>query len=116
MDWLKREISTGFQKLICLGLERQPAAEVIEGTVLFWLEVLTDGKVWDETFDAPRFRRAFIRYGSSTAHSWPQPCDILALLPQREEFKALPAKAADPDRASRIIDDLAKHLGMSDAH
>lgn len=110
MDWLMQEIATGFQKLLCLGLERQPAAEMLQGAVLAWHEALTDGKVWDETLDVPRFRRAFIRYGASTNHHWPIPADIVALLPAREELKALPVVASDPERAQRIMDEIARSL------
>ena len=63
MDWLTRELMTGFQKLLCLGLDRTPASDLIEGTVMAWAEAITAGRAWDQERDAPRIRAAFV-YGS----------------------------------------------------
>lgn len=110
MDWLTREISTGFQKLLCLGLDRQPAAEVIEGTVMVWLEVLTSGYAWDELRDTERFRQAFTRYAGSARGVWPQPADIVALLPRAEEWKGLPPRTSDSAECAKHIADLADYF------
>ncbi len=75
-----------------------------------WYDAWTLGKVWDETLDAPRFRKAFIRFSTLPNVAWPLPGDILLLLPPREELKALPVVASDPDRAQRIMDEIARSL------
>ena len=38
-EWMLDELATGLQKLLCLGLDRQPASEVIPGTVQAWLRL-----------------------------------------------------------------------------
>lgn len=113
MEWLKQEILTGFQKLLCLGLDRQPAAEVIAGTVMVWLEVLTSGYAWDELRDVERFRVAFTRYAGSARAVWPQPADIVALLPRAEEWKGLPPKTSDSAECQKHIDDLAAYFRVN---
>lgn len=100
---------TGFQKLLCLSLERQPAVDLLPGTVMAWAEVIRTGRAFDEALDAPRFRKAFVTL-ASTRRSWPAPADFLDALPPRPELKSLPAKAADPEKAKAIIAELAKAI------
>jgi hypothetical protein len=80
MDWIKHELLTGFQKLLTLGLERQPAAEVIPGTVATWLETLTHGRKFDRERDTWRFRAAFITL-AGRQRTWPVPRDLLDAMP-----------------------------------
>lgn len=101
-----------FQRLICLCLDRQPTDDLINGTMKAWFDAWTYNKVWDEQRDRPRFREAFVRFTASNIGSWPQPADILALLPPMPEQKALPVKVSDPARAQQYIDNLAKYLGV----
>lgn len=108
MEWLTNEILTGFQKLLCLGLERTPATDLIPGTVAAWREAL--GPHWDQGRDTPRIREAFVLL-ARTRRSWPAPADFLEFLPRiRHELRALPAKPADPDRVRKILEDVAKEL------
>lgn len=72
---------TGFQKLLCLGMERQPAAEVLPGTVAAWMEALQHRLAWDQVRDAPRIRKAFVTM-AATRRTWPQPMDLVEALPQ----------------------------------
>lgn len=109
MDWFLDEILAGFQRLACLALERQPAAEVIRGTALAWVEALTHGRRWDQGRDAPRIREAF-RTLAATRTSWPAPLHLIEALPRLEGVKALPARASDPERVQRMIDGLAQEL------
>lgn len=106
MDWVTREIITGIQKLSCLGLDREPAAELAEGTVAAWVEALTLNRHWDEAQDAPRFRKAFSILGQSRS-TWPAPKDFLEAMPPREQLKELPSRVSDPERAQRYIDEIA---------
>lgn len=80
---------------------------------MVWLEVLSTGYAWDELRDAERFRKAFIRFAGSSRGTWPQPADIVALLPAPEELPALPVTSGDPERSKALIDDLAGFLGVN---
>lgn len=87
MDWLTRELMTGLQKLLCLGLDRTPATDLFDGTVLAWHEAITTGRDWDHARDAGRIRAAFVTL-AQTRETWPQPRHFLDALP-RVEQKAL---------------------------
>jgi hypothetical protein len=67
------------QGLLCLSLDRQPALELIEGTLAMWCKVITKGRVFDEHVDAPRFREAFVNLGARK--TWPVPSDFIEALP-----------------------------------
>jgi hypothetical protein len=56
MDWLAHELLTGFQKLLCLGLDRTPATDLIDGTVMAWHEAITTGRTFDQRRDTNRIR------------------------------------------------------------
>ena len=88
MDWLATELLTGFQKLLCLGLERTPATDLIGGTVMAWREALTAGRVWDADRDRDRIRRAFVTL-ALTRESWPAPKHFLDALPPAPKPLAL---------------------------
>lgn len=109
-DWIQREVSEGFKRLMCLSLERTPAAEVIQLTVAVWQEALAEGREWDQALDAPRFRRAFATL-CRTRRNWPLPQDFLDALPPREQL-ALTKEfiPADPERVRRMMEELALEL------
>lgn len=100
MDWIKREISEGLKRLMCLGLERTPAAEVIALTAAVWLEAMTTGREWEQEHDAPRFRAGFAAL-CRTRESWPQPMHLLDAMPAREPMKAI-AKEHRPATPEQI--------------
>jgi hypothetical protein len=79
-DWLSQEIARGFQRLMVLGLERQPAGELLPGTVAAWVDRLCR-RGWTVE-DAPRIREAFGRL-SETRRAWPLIADFLEAVPQR---------------------------------
>lgn len=99
MDWLTREVATGMQRLLCLSLDGQPAAEVIPGTVAAWCEAVQRNRLMDESRDCPRLREAF---GALMARCrrWPAPVDLIEALPRwvPEEPKALPVGAEEQAR------------------
>lgn len=98
--------------MLCLNLERTPAAEIIPGTVEAWLEVAADRRAWDEARDIPRIRQAFLTL-ARTRRTWPAPVDFFeALPPFRSELVALPKKAADPERVKAVMDEMGKTLGV----
>ncbi len=115
MDWLTREITTGFQKLLCLSLDRTPATDLIQGTVAAWIEALTANRVWDESRDTPRIRQAFTTL-IQTRRTWPSPADFNDALPSiRQELKALPRRAADPAKVKAAIEEIAEFLSRGAA-
>lgn len=67
-----------------------------------WSEVLTTGRHWDETRDAPRIRQAFVTL-AGTRRTWPAPADFLEAIPKVEPLKALTNRPADPARAAACI-------------
>lgn len=103
---------TGFQKLLCLGLERTPATDLIEGTVLTWREVVCQGRSFEERLDASRFHRAFVTL-AATRTSWPAPIDFLTALPERDQLQLVrQSTKADPERAAAACAVIARELNM----
>ena len=111
-DWIKQEISEGLMRLMCLGLERTPAAEVIQLTAAVWLEAITEGREFDQQLDAPRFRRAFAVL-CRDSRQWPLPSSLLEAMPPREQLAITkqPIKA-NPERAEQAARELASVLGI----
>jgi hypothetical protein len=104
VNWLEREIMTGFQRLVCLSLERTPAKETIAGTVRAWRDAMIERRSYDEARDAPLMREAFKRL-SKNVESWPSPkkfiehMDAVTPLPT---YERLPAPTTIPrTRAER---------------
>jgi hypothetical protein len=83
--WIHNEISDGLSKLLCLGLDRTPASDMIRGTAMAWYDALTLDRAWDQELDAPRFRRAFVKL-TQTRRVWPTPVDFLEAMPRREQL------------------------------
>lgn len=104
MDWLKKEIVAGFQKLSCLGLDREPASDMITGTAMAWFEAISAGRDWQQERDTPRIRRAFVVL-STTRETWPAPRHFLDALP-RMEMRQL----AEPDRKPASPEVVAKAM------
>jgi hypothetical protein len=99
MDWLTDELLTGFQKLLCLGLDRTPATDLIDGTVMAWQEAICTGREFNKDRDTPRIRAAFVTL-ASTRDTWPAPKHFLDALP-RVEQTAIPyeVKTLSPEEA-----------------
>lgn len=114
VDWISREIAEGLKRLMCLGLERTPAAEVIQLTAAVWLEAITEGREFDQELDAPRFRRAFAIL-CRDCRQWPLPSSLLEAMPPREQLvltkQPIPADPDSPEMKKRF-EELSKVLGM----
>lgn len=103
-DWLLAEILAGMQRMLCLSLDRAPAAEMIEGTARAWLDAVADVRPWDYVRDRPCVREAFLRM-QRTRTRWPAPADFLAALPP---ILTVPtAEAAADAEMDRLRADLA---------
>jgi hypothetical protein len=70
-------------------LDRQPAAELIPGTLAMWVKVITNRRVrvFEQQRDAPRFQQAFLKLAEGRA--WPVPQDFLDALPAPEKPRAV---------------------------
>jgi hypothetical protein len=91
-------------------LDRTPASDLIEGTILAWAEAITAGRAWDQERDAPRIREAFVTL-ARTRRQWPAPADFLEAVPRvRVELKALPRSPSDPAKAAAAIEAARKAL------
>lgn len=109
-DWIKREISEGLKRLMCLGLERTPAAEVIQLTAAVWLEAITEGRQYDAQLDAPRFKRGFAVL-CRQRKTWPTPADLLEAMPPREQLVLAKVPIpANPERAEAAAAELGWDL------
>jgi len=79
-----------------------------------WYEAWTYRKVWDQERDVPRFREAFVRFSTTPTNFWPQPMDIIALLPDPPTFHALPARVEDSERSRAMMKEISERLGVKD--
>jgi hypothetical protein len=111
MDWLAIEILTGIQKLLCLGLDRTPATDLIDGTVMAWHEAITTGRAFDKDRDAGRIRAAFVTL-ASTRETWPTPKHFLDALPRVEQAAlSYEVKPASPEQAAAALAKIREMLG-----
>ena len=94
--WLKREVASGLQALVAMGLENQPASEVLPLTADIWLRAIRRGNVGCdiEQIDAPRIREAFDRLFPELV-KWPAPKLLLDRIPPRPQREALAAPLDD---------------------
>ncbi|MFZ0871577.1 MAG: hypothetical protein WAM90_12745 [Rhodanobacter sp.] len=111
--WIENEILLGFQKLMTLGLDRQPAADLIEGTLLTWVEAVTHGKRWEQDRDTNRIRDAFATL-AATCNVWPSPAVFLLAVPPASKQRPVSRLDDEQRRASglRHIAEICKQLGI----
>jgi hypothetical protein len=98
-DWLLTEIERGISKLLCLGLDGQPAAELIEGTIGVWYEAVTAGRALGPE-DAPRIRAGFANV-VTRSRRWPSPADFIEAMPKREAASVTALPVGSEERARR---------------
>ena len=110
--WIHDEILDGLSKLLCLSLERSPAADMIAGTAAAWVEAITFGSHWDEARDRPRFREAFITL-ANTREQWPAPKHFIEAMPAAPAPLALVRehKPANPEVARKAVEQITAMLG-----
>jgi hypothetical protein len=75
------------------------------------LEAITEGRIFDQELDTPRFKRAFAIL-CRDCRQWPLPSSLLEAMPPREQLAITkqPIKA-NPERAERAAQELASLLG-----
>ena len=111
-DWVMDEILTGLQKLVCLGLDRQPAGELLQITAGTWHEVITHKRVWNVEQDRERFRDAFVTLmGRCT--QWPAPQQFLECMPatKPEQQPPLLTNESSRERVLGMLGDFEKKMG-----
>jgi hypothetical protein len=103
-------------RLVTLGLEGQPAAEVIPATVKVWAETICRNRVFDRVTDDVRIREAF-RVLAETCRRWPVPRDFIDALPRPTNVtsitKRLPSEQTLATGKAHI-DALRKRLAIRD--
>lgn len=100
-DWIIPALKTGLQQLLCLGLEGQPSADIIGGTLLAWHKAVTHNRMFEQGRDQPRFEEAFTTL-AGRVRRWPAPADFLEALPRIE----------GPKKPLRLIDDAKREQAM----
>lgn len=101
--WIHDAILDGLSRLLCLGMDRTPAADMIAGTAAAWVEAITTGRSFDEARDRPRFRAAFVTL-AQTREMWPQPKHFLDALPRVEQVAiGYEVKPATPEQAAAAM-------------
>lgn len=109
-SWIFDEILRGLQQLSCLGLDRQPASELLPGTARTWLQAVCTGKHWDQERDTPRFRRAFVVL-TQNRRTWPVPADFLEAMPKVDAtLPALPKSVCSTEQAHQHFDTIVEEL------
>lgn len=110
--WIHHEILDGLSKLLCLSLERSPAADMIAGTAAAWVEAVTFGRDWVESRDRQRFRAAFVTL-ANTREQWPAPKHFIEAMPAAPSPLALvrDRRPADPEVVRKAVEKIAAMLG-----
>lgn len=110
--WIHHEILDGLSKLLCLSLERSPAADMIAGTAAAWVEAVTFGREWVESRDRQRFRAAFVTL-ANTREQWPAPKHFIEAMPAAPSPLALvrDRRPADPEVARKAVEKITAMLG-----
>ena len=110
--WIHHEILDGLSKLLCLSLERSPAADMIAGTAAAWVEAVTFGRDWVESRDRQRFRAAFVTL-ANTREQWPAPKHFIEAMPAAPSPLALvrDRRPADPEVVRKAVEKITAMLG-----
>lgn len=79
--WLRQDICKAFQHFLALRLGNTPAVEMLPIVAEEWVDVIGDGMT--EETDRERIRKGF-NIMRRELKWWPQPADLLKVLPRRE--------------------------------
>lgn len=81
-------VANGLKRLLVLRMEGAPSSDDMAAVLQVWLEALACDKHWEDDDDA-RVRAAFLRL-CQTCMRWPQPAQLLNVLPPKDSPLALP--------------------------
>lgn len=79
--WLRMEIGIAFNQFLCLRLGNTPAVEMLPFTAESWVETIGEGMT--EQLDRERIKAGFKQL-YRTLKWWPQPAELLNILPRRQ--------------------------------
>jgi len=82
--WLREDICKAFKYLVGLKLGNTPAVEMLPITAEMWLEIVGEGMTEEQ--DRDRIRAGFKQLLRSVKW-WPQPADLLKVLPRRVQCR-----------------------------
>lgn len=91
--WLRLEICKGSQQMLLLRLDGAPAAELIAMTAEMWVTLI--GPNLEEQIDRQRICKGF-ELLQRKIKRWPQPADLLEILPTRMVGKTAPKTTEAP--------------------
>lgn len=80
LQWLRQDICKAFQYLVGLRFGNTPAVEMLPITAEMWVEIVGEGM--NEEQDRERIRAGFKQLRRELKW-WPQPADLLKVLPRR---------------------------------
>lgn len=81
---------------------------------MMWVETLSDGRVWDQQLDTPRFRKAFVKL-AQIRRTWPAPADFIEAMPPREQLaltKQPIVSAPDSPKVKEMMSRIGEMLRM----
>lgn len=81
-------VANGLKRLLVLRMDGAPSSDDMAAVLQVWLEALACGKRWEDGDDA-RVRTAFLKL-CQTCTRWPQPAQLLNVLPPNDSPLALP--------------------------
>lgn len=85
---ISNAVANGLKRLLVLRMEGAPSSDDMAAVLQVWLEALACGKRWEDGDDA-RVRAAFLKL-CQTCTRWPQPAQLLNVLPPKDSPLALP--------------------------
>lgn len=78
--WLRLEIAVAFKQFVCLRLGNTPAVEMLPFVAETWIDTIGEGMT--EALDRERIKAGFKQL-YRTLKWWPQPAELLKVLPRR---------------------------------
>lgn len=93
-------VANGLKRLLVLRMEGAPSSDDMAAVLQVWLEALACGRRWEDGDDA-RVRAAFLRL-CQTCMRWPQPAQLLNVLPPKDSPLSLPEpQMSEAERAAQ---------------
>ena len=110
--WLRSEIAIAFKQFLCLRLGNAPAVEMLPFVAETWLNTVGEGMT--EQLDRDRIKVGFKQL-YRTLKWWPQPSELLNVLPRRVTPPPSPkARAAEEATVDSTGDSIALQAILDD--
>jgi hypothetical protein len=105
--WLRVIVCDVFRKLLIANTPGRPSAEFVTGAAELMVEVVGEGMT--ETLDGERVKQGF-KLLFRTLNKWPQPADVLKVLPRRPS-----PKTSEVFKTSEVCTTVEGHALAADA-